>query len=165
MDGTTLQNRPNHARMLATPEWTYVQGNGKRAQPLFGFMSINGNDCMQPVQQARTKDLMAFMQDIRLCNNDGRPIGIVLDNASIHKAKALVVLCCELEIHLIYLPPYSPDLNPIEYLWKDGKKELSKNRDFDQAKQKAPQVFLDFAIQRKHSYSSAWKRKFIHSIS
>ena len=160
-----MQNRPNHARMLATPRWVYSHGSGRRIQPLFGFMSLNGNDCVQPVKQAKTDDLKEFMRCIRSVNNDGRTIGIVLDNAAIHRAKAIFELCCQLDIHLIRLPPYSPEFNPIEYLWKDGKKQLSKTRDFDQAKSKAPEVFLELMAQRKHSYAKAWKQKFINSIS
>lgn len=151
--------------MLATPRWKYSQGSGRRNQPLFGFMSLNGNDCVQPVKQAKAGDLKGFMQLIRSLNNDGRPIGIVLDNAAIHRAKALAGLCWQLDIHLIRLPPYSPELNPIEYLWKDGKKELSKIRDFDAAKAAAPSVFKEFMTRRKHSYAKAWVRKFIFSTS
>lgn len=115
--------------------WPLPVGNTARAvagaQPLFGFMSLNGNSCVSAVRQAKTEDLMEFMQCIRCVNNDDKPIGIVLDNAAIHKAKAVLEHCCQLDIHLIRLPTYSPELNPIEYLWKDGKKQLSKTRDFD----------------------------------
>lgn len=149
--------------MLATPRWRYCQGSGRRSQPLFGFMALNGNDCVRPVGQARTGDLMEFMQHIRSLNNDGRPIGIVLDNAAIHRARALVGHCCQLDIHLIRLPPYSPDLNPIEYVWKDGKRELPRIGDFDLAKAAAPDVFLQLMLRRKQSYSKAWKQKFMNS--
>jgi putative transposase len=32
----------------------------------------------------------------------------------------------ELGIYLVHLPPYSPDLNPIEYSWKSIKRILSR---------------------------------------
>jgi transposase len=32
----------------------------------------------------------------------------------------------ELNMNLVYLPPYSPDLNPIEYIWKSVKRVLSE---------------------------------------
>ncbi len=39
----------------------------------------------------------------------------------------------ELGVYLVYLPPYSPDLNPIEYIWKSIKRVVSlkfpKNED------------------------------------
>jgi transposase len=44
----------------------------------------------------------------------GRKVVLVLDNASWHKAKSLAWH----DIRPFYLPPYSPDLNPIERLWK-----------------------------------------------
>jgi transposase len=43
---------------------------------------------------------------------------LVLDNFATHKAKMVREKASELNIELIYLPPYSPDLNPIEYLRK-----------------------------------------------
>ena len=49
---------------------------------------------------------------------DEKPIVIVLDNAKIHKANDLAIACEILNIELIFLPKYSPDLNPIEDLWK-----------------------------------------------
>ena len=43
---------------------------------------------------------------------------IVLDNAKIHQADDVAIACEILNIELIFLPKYSPDLNPIEDLWK-----------------------------------------------
>jgi len=43
----------------------------------------------------------------------GRTVVLVLDNASWHKVKTLPTEHIELK----FLPPYSPDLNPIEHLW------------------------------------------------
>ncbi len=38
---------------------------------------------------------------------------LVLDNASIHKGQRLRNLCDEKGIRLEFLPPYSPDYNPV----------------------------------------------------
>jgi transposase len=51
---------------------------------------------------------------------------IVVDNARIHHAKVVKEYCEENKIHLVYLPPYSPNLNPIELLRKMIKKEFRK---------------------------------------
>ncbi|RLI88700.1 MAG: hypothetical protein DRO98_02650 [Archaeoglobales archaeon] len=43
----------------------------------------------------------------------------IVYNARIHHAKAVKIRAEELNIYFIYLPPYSPDLNPIEFGWED----------------------------------------------
>jgi transposase len=42
---------------------------------------------------------------------------LVIDNASFHKTRRIVKLIEEAECSIIFLPPYSPDLNPIEHRW------------------------------------------------
>lgn len=54
----------------------------------------------------------------------GRAVHIVLDNARYQKCKVVQALAQELCIDLVYIPPYSPNLNLIERLWKFVKGEL-----------------------------------------
>jgi transposase len=49
---------------------------------------------------------------------------LVLDNGSIHKTVAIRELCHEAGIELLFLPPYSPDFNPIENMWSKLKADL-----------------------------------------
>ena len=51
------------------------------------------------------------------------PITIVLDNVRYQRCRFVVTLAAELGIELLFLPPYSPNLNLIERLWKFVKKE------------------------------------------
>lgn len=55
---------------------------------------------------------------------------IVLDNAKVHHAKMLEELLEELKenIQFEFLPPYSPNLNHIEFLWKWLKSTVINNR-------------------------------------
>ena len=55
-----------------------------------------------------------------------RNIRWVMDNMKSHHAKAVKNLLDSSEIRYIYLPPYSPDLNPIEKLWSKVKAFLRK---------------------------------------
>ena len=48
---------------------------------------------------------------------------VVLDNARYQRCLPVQVCACELGIELLYLPPYSPNLNLIERFWKWVKKE------------------------------------------
>lgn len=54
----------------------------------------------------------------------GKTIHIVLDNARYQKCSAVMELAEQLGIVLDYVPPYSPNLNLIERLWKFVKGEL-----------------------------------------
>lgn len=51
---------------------------------------------------------------------------LVMDNMKSHHAKAVKKLLDSSGIRYIYLPPYSPDLNPIEKLWSKVKAFLRK---------------------------------------
>lgn len=53
---------------------------------------------------------------------------IVLDNASFHKRQDIQRAIINAGHILIYLPPYSPDLNPIEYKWAQAKSIRRKLR-------------------------------------
>lgn len=54
---------------------------------------------------------------------------IIMDNASFHKNR-MIKEAIELEGHrLLYLPPYSPDLNPIEHKWTHLKTDIRKIKD------------------------------------
>ncbi|MBR4742412.1 MAG: IS630 family transposase [Desulfovibrio sp.] len=56
---------------------------------------------------------------------NGFPVYIILDNAKYQVCNAVKMRAEQLGIKLVYLPPYSPNLNLIERLWKFVKKELS----------------------------------------
>jgi putative transposase len=61
---------------------------------------------------------------------------LIVDNARIHRTKKLQEYCCKRKILIVYLPPYSPDLNPIELLRKIIKKEHRKiQRKYDDIRQ------------------------------
>jgi transposase len=53
----------------------------------------------------------------------GRPVFLILDNSQVHRAKLLKAYADESNgmLTLFYLPPYSPDLNPDEWVWKNVK--------------------------------------------
>lgn len=59
----------------------------------------------------------------QLAKDATAPITLVLDNARYQRCYFVIELAKELEIELLFLPPYSPNLNLIERLWKLVKKE------------------------------------------
>lgn len=59
---------------------------------------------------------------------------VILDNASFHKSAELYDLAENVGCQILFLPPYSPDMNPIEKVWANFKRKLrgliKKAKDF-----------------------------------
>ena len=53
---------------------------------------------------------------------------LVMDNASFHKGGKIRELIEEAKCELLYLAPYSPDMNPIEKCWEWLKKIIRRER-------------------------------------
>ena len=51
---------------------------------------------------------------------------VIMDNMRSHHVKKVAEVLNKAKIHLLYLPPYSPDLNPIEKMWSKLKAILRK---------------------------------------
>ncbi len=75
--------------------------------------------------------LVAFLKQLREKYNDGKAIAIVLDNARYQHCFVVKAMAASLGIHLLFLPPYSPNLNIIERLWKFTKKQILHARYYD----------------------------------
>ncbi|HIE02718.1 MAG TPA: hypothetical protein EYP59_20950 [Thiotrichaceae bacterium] len=57
--------------------------------------------------------------------NPNIPITLILDNARYQKCRLVFELANALNIDLLYLPSYSPNLNLIERLWKFALERVS----------------------------------------
>jgi len=71
---------------------------------------------------------LKFLKNLLSKNMEGKTV-IILDNARIHHAKILEPFLKENEsrLQLMFLPPYSPNLNLIEGLWKWMKEKVVYN--------------------------------------
>ena len=49
---------------------------------------------------------------------------MILDNLATHKIRGIAEAIEAAGAHLLYLPPYSPDFNPIENMWSKVKQSL-----------------------------------------
>ena len=77
----------------------------------------------------------AYITSIQVCDllkklaaTTPLPMTIVLDNARYQRCRLVTDLAKTLEIELLFLPPYSPNLNLIERLWKLTKKECLNSK-------------------------------------
>lgn len=95
--------------------------------------------------------LISFLQQLKARYND-KPIAIVLDNARYQHCFLVKTFAKSLGIHLLFLPPYSPNLNIIERLWKFTKKEILNAQYYD-APRKFHQAVEGFfkEVNQKHN--------------
>jgi len=77
------------------------------------------------MERSTSEYVCAFLRLIRERNPVGH-ILLILDNARAHIAGKTKRLAKSLNITLVFLPPYSPDLNPIEQIWKSIRRRVSQ---------------------------------------
>jgi len=88
-------------------------------------------------------------------------IVIIIDNFSVHKTYLSKIICKILNIKLIYLPIYSPFLNPIEQLWRTMKNILHRNPIFDIKYLKNEVVKLYYELVDELSFFENWIEDYI----
>ena len=52
---------------------------------------------------------------------------VILDNASFHRSKISIEMIQRAGCEVLFLPPYSPDLNPIEKFWANFKRRVKES--------------------------------------
>ena len=65
----------------------------------------------------------------------GTAVTAVMDNARYQKCRIVRETAARLDIELLYIPPYSPNLNLIERLWKFVKKKCRRSKYYDEFEQ------------------------------
>ena len=78
-----------------------------------------------------------------------------------HKTKLVQQVAEILNINLIFLPPYSPDLNPIEDIWRKIKNILSINNYKDANTLRTTFQNLFNEIIKETTFYENWIQKFI----
>lgn len=98
---------------------------------LFGAVEPHNGDTSFLITPNCNKEWMGeFLKTLAEQYHD-EPILLVLDNAVWHKAKSLKVPS---NIELFFIPSYTPEMNPIESLWKMIRRLGFKNRAFNSLK-------------------------------
>jgi len=87
------------------------------------FMLINGS--------GNSYTFKDFLE--KLVHDSEKPIFLVVDNHSSHKSKLVMdyVKSTKGKLELFYIPPYAPQLNPDEQVWKNVKGQAAKRCPFD----------------------------------
>ncbi len=76
--------------------------------------------------EVNTESMSLFLAELS-DNHQDENIVLIMDKAGWHTAKNLIV---PRNITLHWLPPYSPELNPVEHLWDEVREKWFQNRYF-----------------------------------
>jgi len=111
--------RPDGRRIHeATP------GGHWKIMTILAAMRLRGITAAMTIEEATDGDIfLAYVEQV-LCPTLAAGDVVVLDNLSAHKVKGVEELIQARGAALLYLPPYSPDLNPIEKAWAKIKQLL-----------------------------------------
>jgi hypothetical protein len=102
--------------------------NAKRV--IFGAINPRtGHRLFLPRFRGKSADFQAFLHMIHQ-HYRGWPVALLLDEGPSHIAKCSQGTAAQLDINLLWLPKRSPELNPLESLWGDGKDHVCANRQY-----------------------------------
>lgn len=92
-----------------------------------GALCLNGMDIMtKEYDTVGQEEVIDFFKQLER-KSTASIVHVILDNARSNRNKALESYLKESKIRLHYLPPYSPNLNPIERLWKIMRENTTYN--------------------------------------
>ena len=127
----------------------------KESQSYIGFLNQKSFQCEAFEMPWQNSEEVLKACEQFLGNHPDKKIALVWDNAPFHKSKAIREALKKggtLErVHLIAMPPYAPDYNPIEHVWNTAKQAIANHQyeTFEQTKQ----AFSDFVASRPFQYS------------
>ena len=123
---------------------------------IMGALGADGMVAVAPMLGSMTKaDFVAFLRDT-LFPQMRYGQTLVMDNLRSHHSKEVAELAAHWGIHLVFVPAYSPDMNPIEHAWSKIKGIL---RSVAARTTKAVPSAIDAAAERvTPSDFRAWSR-------
>ena len=138
-------------RLGATPRYGWAPVGEKapglingcwKSITMIGAVALDGFRGFMTVNSGTNKDVFKAYVEQQLIPNLKVDDIVIMDNLSVHKMAEIVTLIKDAGADVLFLPPYSPEFNPIEKVWAKMKDIIRKmdtmNREnFDKAVAKA----------------------------
>jgi transposase len=159
-DESSPQTVVNTVRLWSPSKPRITKNTNKIKANASGFFAMNGNSVTEFPNSSKKEDMCSTMESIRRWNDD-RPIVMITDNLAVHRSAAVNKRAAELDIRLVFLPPYSPHLNPIEFVWRSLKRVVSVTRMTDREHMTSVMEEHFIAETSKRSYFASWEAKFL----
>ena len=125
-DESTFQFSPNNVKF-----WALIKPMIERDTTIFKCKAMGAyaltpesEDYIEFVENQKSETLIKFLENLRKINPNG-VIFLLIDNFITHKTDEVLKKAKELNIELCFIPTYSPQLQPIEKVWKDIKRDVA----------------------------------------
>ena len=141
-----------------------LQTTGKQLRlHLAGAICLTGMKVVSREYESIDADAMIDFFENLGNTSSASTIYVILDNAKSNKNKKLEEFLKDSKIKLRYLPPYSPNLNPIERLWKIMRETRLYNRYYESSKdffRAVRSFFADDVPKMAHTWDTRINDKF-----
>ena len=142
--------------------------NAKRV--LFGTINVRtARRTIYIDRRAGAHEVRAFLLALRKAYRRAGTIWLLADRASGHTAQATLALAKALRIEFVWLPRQWPELNAMDQLWKELKRDVAANRQaasIDDLADRASQWVLDLTpAQARRKSGMASSRFWLQSLS
>jgi transposase len=146
-----------YARCLGGPRiHEATPGSHWKILTILGAMSTRGMIATMTIEEATDTDIFLAYLDHVLCPQLRPGDVVVMDNLSSHKVKGVRERIEAAGAELLYLPPYSPDLNTIEKAWSKLKLLLRTAK--ARTREVLDQAITDLLPQITPENAQAWFR-------
>ena len=150
-----MQQHGSRCEMWVPPEVkdpVLLHAPTRKSVGVFGAVCVgDGRLVVRQERVFNATTFLSFLQGLLRHRRRRRPMRVVLDNVGYPHAKLLRPWLHERRdaIALDFLPPYSPDLNAQERVWKLLRRLATHNRHFPDLDEMVRTVFDQFALWRR----------------
>jgi transposase len=136
LDECHFQQHGTRCRMWVPPEIkdpVLLHAPTRKSVACFGAVNVrSGKFVSRNTHWFNAETFEVFLKRLIRHRARGKRMVLILDNAKYHHARSLAPLLRRYRkvLTLLYLPPYSPQLNTIERLWKLARRLATHNRYF-----------------------------------
>lgn len=154
-DECHFQQHGSRCHMWAPPEDTdptVLHAPTRKSMGVFGAVCVkDGRLVSMRAEVFDTVSFLAFLKKLLHHRSKDKKMVVVLDNARWHHAKMIGLWLKKHAdvLKLDFLPPYSPDLNAIERIWKLARRLCTHNMYFPVLDKLIDAVFSQFRLWHK----------------
>lgn len=164
-DETAAQLHSNNARFWAfEPGLSRVVNTDRGSQSFFGFYGMNACSHLVALSNGKSERIQEALLEVKAAQTDCDALVVFWDNASTHKA--LQTWGWERRIFFVLVPVYSPDLNPIEKVWKSVKRWINQSQ-FVKRLEDLPKCFQEgfSRVKDELSFADSWWEHYQDKLS